>query len=76
MASTIIYTGNNYTEFSKSVYKASGMYINCACTSQDDHTTMYFWIGKEYHPKHKQKEIYLTIDKGSFLMFPPKHLIK
>lgn len=77
MAQTIIYDGNNYSKFAKSVHDVTGLYINTACSYEDDDTSpLFFCIGKEYHPKHKQKEIYCKVNQGCSLMFAPKELIR
>lgn len=71
MSMTIVYDGR-YEPFKKSVEKESGLFINVACTPAGRNTPLYFSLGKEYNPKHNQKQIRMSVKKGSFLMLPEK----
>lgn len=74
MSMTIVYDGN-YENFKKSIEKESGLFINCACLPDGEDTPLYIWLGKEYHPKNKQNEISIKINKGNFLSLAPKELL-
>ncbi len=71
----ILYDGN-YDKFKKSVEEVTGLFINCACSPEGGCTPLTFWLGIEYHPKVKQKEIQYEVNKDYFLMFPHKFLMR